>query len=288
MTPSNSPTNPDEDNHIRLQRGQSGWRINFGVQARQAGIEGGDYVVVDIEDPEYDPLVVVGQLPEQPENPEKDPFTRKVMNPGDTLAVKIPRRHLDDRGLDLPLDTYDNDNPLLFEPLVDAGLVGLAPLGYHDGTEYVPPGHRDENPEVESAPDPEQSEQATLVETTGPDAVGPIPPEAISAAAQVTGVGTEQVRDALVTLADQLDADTLNARHVPEFDPVETPEGVVYVVDSDAWDSLADDVALDAGVQQAVRQAHVRAAEGLLDSYAPNSDARRFAAEYDAIVLPSE
>ena len=99
---------------------------------------------------------------------------------------------------------------------------------------------------------------------------------------------TEHVRDTLVTLADQLDADALDARHVPEFNPVETPEGTVYVVDGDAWDALADDMALDAGVRQAVRQAHVRAAEGLLDSYAPNSDARRFAAEYDAVVLPSE
>ena len=278
-----------EGDPVRLRRDQSGWRINFGIEARTAGIEAGDYVVVDLEDPGTDPLLLLGLLPEAPENPKQDPFTRKVMDRGDTLAVKIPPRYIDERGLDLDADTYDNDNPLLLEPLVDDGLVGLEPTEYYDGTEFVPSANRDDSG-VEVTPDAEVSEHVSLSENAPntPESVGAIPADAITAAAQLTGVETEAVERALTLVSDGLDADALADYSAPEHDPVETPEGTVTVVTPDVWGNLDATQGLGPNVQQAVRQAHARAAERLLDVYAPDSAARGFAGEYDAVVTSDQ
>jgi len=281
-----STRNRQQGDPIQLRRDGTSWRLSFGPEAREAGIEAGDYVAVDLEDGEYDPLLVIGLLPEPPENPSRDPFTRKVMERGDSLAVNVPGRHMDDRGLGLDPGEYDNETPLLFEPLVDNGLVGLAPLGYADGREYVPRGHRDGDPGVDAAPDPE-TEQVSLAESTPetPEGVGAIPPEAIQAAAQTTGVDAETVERALQLLANDCSPDALADYRVRKFDAVETPEGTVYVVSSDVWEALDATSRLDGAVRQAVRQAHVRAAELLLEDYMPESDARGFAASADAIVL---
>jgi hypothetical protein len=267
----------EEGDPVRLRKRESGWLINFGMEARAAGIEPGDYVVVDLEAPETDPLLVVGVLAEPPENPEQDPLVRKVAERGTGRSVTIPPSHLDDRGLDLARESYDNDTPLLFEPLLDDGLVGLQPVRYTDGTGFVPPGDRED----ESAGSPADATEWAADES-GPDAVGPIKQEAIAAAAQLTGTKRPQVRTALQQLAERgPDVDVL--ADIRAYPAVETPEGVVHVVESDAWDAL--DAPEDPAVRQAVRQAHVRTAERLFDSYAPDHDGRGFAPEYEAVVL---
>jgi hypothetical protein len=274
---------------ISLRKQDLKWLVSFGPEADEAGIEAGDYVVVDLEDPEYDPLLVVGVLPEAPENPEQDPLTRKVMDRGDTLAVTIPKRVLDDRGLDLDMDSYESKNPLQFDTLVDRGLVGLAPVGYADGQEFVPKGHRDGDMAVDAEPDTGRTEQVPLADATPetPQGVGPIPPEAIQAASQTTGVESKTIERALKLLVTDLNMGALGSHLVAEYELTETPDGTVAVVNPDVWDSLGATQNLDSSVQQAVRQSHVRAAEMLLDQHAPNAAERNFARTADAIVLES-
>ncbi len=261
---SRSPGDP-----VRLRQGQSGWLINIGIESQAANIKSGEYVVVDLQETRHGPLLTLTRLSESPSNPEANPLVRKVMDRGDTLAVTIPPRHLGDRGLTLSQDEYTNSNPLLFEPLVKTGVVGLAPTTYYDGTTFSIPSHFD----------------AGDANPGTPEDVGPIPPEAIQAAAQTTGVGSATVERALQLLADDLAADALADHRVSEYDAVETPEGTVYVVGSGVWEALDATSRLDASVRQAVRQAHVRAAELLLEDYMLESDARGFAASADAIVL---
>lgn len=280
-----STRNRSSGDLISLRKSGSNWQLSFGPEAREAGIEAGDYVVVDLEDPEFDPLLVIGVVPDPPENPKDDPFTRKVTKRGDTLGVTIPERNIDERGLGLSADEYDTENPLQFEPLVQQGLVGLAPVGYADGREYIARGHRSDSGPVDAAPDP-NAEQVSLADAAPetPEGVGAIPAEAIQAASQLTGVASETVERALQLLADSLDVDALDAHHAEAFDPVETPDGTVHIVSRDVWSALDATQNLDASVQQAVRQAHTLAAETLLDKHAPESDEREFSTSWDALV----
>lgn len=263
---------------VRLRYDQSGWLVNIGIEATAARFSGGDHVLVDLKDMPHCPLLTISQLADPPSNPGQNPLMRKLMDRGDTIAVTIPPRHITDRGLGLAGPTYNNNNPLLLKPLVETGVVGLEPTNYYDGTAYVLPDYFSTN--TVTSPD----------KPTTSEGIGPIPPDAVTAAAQTTGVSAATVERALDLLAiDRLPAaDVLSAHRLADYDPVETPDATVYVVASDVWDALDATSGFDADVQQAVRFAHVRAAESLLNQYAPAADARGFATAGDAVVVSHE
>lgn len=250
----------EKEGPIPLKKNSSGWYINFLREARAAGIEGGDYVTVELEDAQQDPLVLIGLLPEPPENPQSNPLVRKVSDRGSTLSVKIPRKHLEEHGLDIDPDNYDTENRLLFDYLVDDGVVGLFPLGFEDGTEFVPTAVRDdEDPAVDATPDPEQSEQTTLanVEESGT----PVSEQAITTAAQTTGVNREKIVGALERIDESVARDDLEL--VENVDPLETDDATVYLVTDESWAGLVDDLGLSEDVAVAVEQAETIAAEEL-------------------------
>ncbi|MFC4553614.1 MULTISPECIES: hypothetical protein [Halorussus] len=279
---SGSKYHREEGDPIRLMKESSGWRIGFGMEARAAGIEAGDYLYSDLEDAETDPLLILNRADDPGENPDSNPELRRVMDTGTSLSVKIPRRHLDEFGLGLNLDDYDNENPLLFEPLVDDGLVGLVPLGYVDGREFVPRAFRDQD-SGETTPEESESEQATLggsVESTAT----PISEQAITAAAQTVGVNRDRLVDVLETINESVSEDDLNL--IDEASPVQLDDVTVYFVTPETWPDAADDLALDEDLLEAAKLAYVRASEEIILKTGVE-ESQQWVQKYDVLLLTS-
>lgn len=125
----------EEGNPVRLRvaSNDTSWILNMGMELREAGIKGGDYVEVDFIWDEDGPMLLLGQIPE--EEAKDSQRARKVTDRGSSLAVKPPKEFLEDDpefGLGLDIDDYDNDNPLLLESMVMEASMGLVPLDFAD------------------------------------------------------------------------------------------------------------------------------------------------------------
>lgn len=105
----------------------------------------------------------------------------------------------------------------------------------------------------------------TATDGTESDGVAETPIDAATVAqvADETGVSRERVADGLVVLNASLLGEHSTYEREREY---ATVEGVrAYVVDRAAWERLREEHGFDPGVADALRRAHTRYAEGLLE-----------------------
>lgn len=271
---SDAPPDPDT---VRLIRRRSASTPQFHCylteETAAAGIDVGDTVAWDAlppETPDEPPMLVCQRVPES----EADliPTARTVSKQKDAVHVGIPtdvlgrERNLPGEppvALGLDVDAYDPDNALHFQALVDEGVVALVPVGYDDGRAFRFDADQGIGYAVERVPDADASDhdQDQDHEQGGhaTDATTPLSEHTIRAVADATGVDADTLADALDVLAARLTPNDLV--RVPEYDPLDTDDGTVYIVDAADWERLLSDVFDSDALCEAVRTAHLDAAE---------------------------
>jgi hypothetical protein len=270
---------------LKVASNETSWVLNMTQPLRDANIQGGDSVDVDLLWEDDSPMLVFGKVPAEAADADDDAArTRTVTDRGKNLSVKPPRELLEadseyGAGLGLDRGEYDNNDPLCFDALVEDGLVALAPVGYESTLTASQEG---ETPASE--PSADSTEDDSPSETSGEDAASrhPLSEEAVSAAAQATGVSTTALRDALATVATTVDVDELAT--APDYDRLDVDDHRVVVVPDRVWSDLQARLDLEDDVLDAARLAHTRMAETLVVD-AGASEYRRFSQEYDALVV---
>jgi len=272
----------DPANLIRLKvaSNETSWVLNMTEPLRDANIEAGDHVDVDLLWEDDSPMLVFGKVPADVADADDDAArTRTVTDRGKNLSVKPPTELLEadseyGAGLGLDRGEYDNDDPLCFDALVEDSLVALAPVGY-ESTLTASESVADDS-------DANKPTSGTLQTGGGESSHQPLSEEAVSAAAQAAGVSAGVLRDALATVATTVDVDELAT--APDYDPLDVDDYRVVVVPDRVWSDLQARLDLEADVLEAVRLAHTRMAETLVVD-AGASEYRRFSKEYDALVV---
>ena len=99
------------------------------------------FVDVGIDPPSGDEVPLLVVIPITDIERPKVQFSRKICRQNEHSAkMKIPPRMLRQGqhhvSLELDLDSYSNDNRLIFRAVPMPDLFGLAPVGYEDGTKY--------------------------------------------------------------------------------------------------------------------------------------------------------
>ncbi|WP_353635516.1 hypothetical protein ABSL23_15840 (plasmid) [Halobacterium sp. NMX12-1] len=270
---------------LKVASNETSWVLNMTDPLRDANIEAGDHVDVDLLWEDDSPMLVFGKVPADVADSDDDAArTRTVTDRGKNLSVKPPRELLEadseyGAGLGLDRGEYDNNDPLCFDALVEDGLVALAPVGYESTLTASQEG---ETPASE--PSADSTEDDSPSETSGEDAASrhPLSEEAVSAAAQATGVSTTALRDALATVATTVDVDELAT--APDYDRLDVDDHRVVVVPDRVWSDLQARLDLEDDVLDAARLAHTRMAETLVVD-AGAREYRRFSQEYDALVV---
>lgn len=266
------------------------------VENPESPLELGGYVdVVLDEDGDDDPRPMLVLLPIEEDERDMARFPRKVTgSEGKGMYVRIPTRLLEgteyERGLDIDLPAYTNENQLLFEPLVGGDIVGAAPLAYGDGTEYerAPPDADYDTTQPDGtgrAPGQTQEQASGTAPEPEPTGAGAVPAEAIDEASAMTGVARDALHGALTAVTAALDAGVLHSADVvaEDYESLEHDDAVLYVLDEDAWGVLAPDLPDD--VRAAVAQAFVNAAQRVVQD-AGAKEFRRFSRDHAAVVLP--
>lgn len=298
-------TAAEEKRLIPLRTGGDAFYVEVAEPADVAGIPTEDPVAWTL-DPDPDPSEAVDEEAGAPrlyfgsvsdEDQEEAIHTRAPSTEGEAIAIEVPRSLLTD-GLGLDLEAYDDENPLLFEPVVleepvaarteaDAPaplldpVVGLVPVRFGDGTPYrdevLPETDRESDPVVEAHLDRE-ADSIPRPET----ASAPIDPEVIDRVVETADVSRSDLVETLEAIqrADVVDeSDAAN-----EYAPLTAEDRVAVVVDPDTWGEVAAAVEGDPDALDAARRAHEQQAEELVRR-ADASEYHGFAAEHDAVVV---
>ncbi|WP_224267885.1 hypothetical protein [Haloprofundus salinisoli] len=265
---------------------------------------------VEAETEHAGPVLVFGEI--EAEEAETATFPTEFLHEDDRLLLSVPPTLLGtDDGLDLDLDAYADDTPLLFYPAslgeetgerggtsrrpapTLANPIALVPLRYADGTPYEPVPRRD----VDGESDP--IAEATL-ERRGENAE---PRSATVAAAVDADLIDEMVAESDVSRAALVDVlEAIERRRVIDADyavadnqPVTVDDRIVVVVDRETWDDvLADALDADAGPVDSARRLHRKQAERLLragevdDADESGESGEAFEEPYEAVVLRRE
>ena len=260
---------PPDDETVRLIRERNTSTPQFHLYLTEetdaAGIDVGDTVAWDVlppETPDEPPMLVCQRVPDS--EAEMVPTARTVSQQGTAVHVGVAtdvlgrERNLPGEppvalGLDVP--NYDPDNVLHFQPLVDEGVVALVPVGYDDGRAFRFDVEQGIGYPVGRVP--ESDERTSTTADVDADADSPIPEhivDTVCSATHDTTVDSETLRDALDVVAGRLSPDSLP--HVPEYDPLETDAGTVYVVVPDEFDRILLDILDSSDLADAVRAAH--------------------------------
>lgn len=255
-----------------------GWRLR----------ERGDVdrlLIVPLEDPDGG-----GALP-----------TSELSESDGTIAAEVPEALLRD-GLDLDLGSYDDDNPLLFEPRVvtDGVAVGsetrgepgdaaeraveLVPVRFSDGTPFEPDpvaeSALDSDPVVETVQERERDGDGTP-RSEAIDA--PVDPDVVDAVVETGGAS----RDAVVRTLETIDRRDLLTVGDNDSDsrPVVADDRAVIGVDGETFQRrVVARVDADGTTLDAVRAIHARQADDLLE--AADASSEGFATLTPVVVQP--
>lgn len=249
-------------------------------------------VVLDVDEPEQ-PAIVLLPI-------ESDAEANHAINPRsvrfeteNAAEARIPPRFLGGRGtrddvpedLGLSLEHYDNDNKLLFEPVIGDGVLLLLPTRFESGREYVSPTERDFEYYDRTA-----RTSGTLPETDVQPDGPPIDPRTIHETAQTNSVPAEDVEAALEAIDEVVD--DLEWQVPVQYQPLNDDDRVVHVVPGEVWAEIGDAVREDLEVArvdevlEAAELAHLSAARDVVEETGA-SGYRHFEREFSA-VLESE
>lgn len=277
-------------------------RRNLARALQAGGIAGIEYVdvVFDDEDPDQPALAI---LPLDPDETEYASNARKVSYAGDSAEVRVPPDLLgggDHPGgipsdLGLALDDYDNENKLLFEPVIGDGFLLLLPVRWEAGDPYVSPTSdppQETNPETDSEAD--DRPQAAGVPGEALDV--PVSRETLAETAQSTGVDPDALQAALAAVDDA--ADDVSWQTPVQYQPLEAEvdgrDATIHIVPESVWrelaaaarDNVADADLAETGLDAALEAAelvHVATAREAIER-AGTASYRHFEAEHSALV----
>lgn len=244
-------------------------------------------VVLDGEDPEQ-PAIVLLPLEDDDEHAINP---RKVRYESGGAETRVPPRLLgggshpggipEDLGLDL--GSYDNDDKLLFEPVIGDGFLLLLPERFEGGEPYVSPVV-DEGDSDTGVPEPSSDSGST----SGIDAVSsPIEPQTIAETAQNTGVDEGDLA-AVLEAIDVAVADVEWQAPV-QYQPLDVEDRVVHVVEDEVWTEIGNAVRAEVSMEgidailEAAEFAHLSAARDAIEQAGP-SELRHFEREFNAIL----
>ncbi|MCF2165429.1 hypothetical protein [Halobacterium salinarum] len=262
---------------LKVASNETSWVLNMTQPLRAAGIQGGDHVDVDLLWEDDGPMLVFGRIPaDVAETDDAGGHVRTVTDRGTNLSVKPPCELIEANseygaGLGLDRSDYDNDDPLCFDVLVDDGLVALAPMGHKSTL------NASSEPEADGSTGSEPSSK-----TDATSHGHPLTEDAVSAAAQATGVPVTALRDALGTVAADADVDEIET--AADYDALDVDDRRVLVVPDRVWSDIQTRAGFDEDVFDAARLAHTRMAETLVFD-ASETEYRRFSQDYDALVV---
>lgn len=267
-------------------------RRNLRRALRAADMDGVDRVDVlfDDEDPETPALVIV------PIDTDDEAFARnprQIRYVRESAEIRVPQSLLaggdhpgdvpEDLGLDL--DSYGNNDKLLFEPVIGDGLLMLLPVRWESGDPYIPPtlDPEDVNPPTRSSGSVSDSDADADTETD------PIPQRTIAETAQSTGVD----RDALERVMEDVDraVDELTWQPPVQHQPLDLDNRVVHIVPPEVWveirdhvqDAAADDPGSLEQLLDAAELVHVATAREAIET-SDRSDLRHFEAEFSSVI----
>lgn len=274
---------PTPNELVALRKAEHSCEVRLKRFGPDANIDDGDYVDVMLDD---ELGLVLGKIPED-DDVDAAPFARKFPR------VNVPIRHLDERGLNIPLDDMLDDDPFLFEPLVEDGIIGLVPLGFkHEVLENAArPDNAvtwatDPDPESESAPGADETstsgEQSQFDEFDPEpvETIAPIDTDIIDAVAQTLGHDAHT----LATLVERVDAVIPDdVTPADDYDALDVDDRRVTIIPESVWEEYAAAAELGADEATAARTVFVDQANALIRE-AGAREYRRFEREHAAVV----
>ena len=289
----------DEERLVPLLTGEEGFLVDVTEPVRTAGLpESGTYAWRLREEGDVGRLALApvdggeaGSLP-----------TAALAEDDGRLTLEVPTALLEE-GLDLDVETYDDDEPLLFEPdEIDGLAVGmgtggepggavetaleLRPVRFADGTPYrdepLPETSTDSDP-VAEAVHREEGEEGT----PRPGTVdAPVDAGIVDEVLATADAPRSDVVDALETIARQ---DVVTEADDAEGDPLVADDRAVVVLD-DWAETVVSALALEFGFEpddealEAARAVHFRQAEALVDD--DRTRRERFEGRQPVVVQP--
>ncbi|WP_435345073.1 hypothetical protein [Haloarchaeobius sp. HRN-SO-5] len=229
-------------------------------QLREAGIPPESYVEVRLgTDFECPTLILSFAGQEKP--PNVSSLTRTVTAES---RVSLPGNLVVHRDgplqatLNLDPATYQNNNRLLFEPIVGEQIIALVPRRWEDGTEYKPGtysryGYWKQRVLEERSVEPIDREPDQHTTTPEIDICTKIPEEYILRAHQHHGVDREVLRAAIKSVEESDPSPEI----VEEYEPLRTDQCSIFVVEDIEWTKIQLDVEIPTReLIDAVKMAH--------------------------------
>ncbi len=242
----------------------------------------------NVDERDQDPMLVFGRISE--DEVSDAAYPRRLHDTDGEISAPVPDTLLSTDppdGIGLERESYDPDNPLLFESIATGETVGLIPARFDDGT----PFRREPLPETDTRSDPIaqaelERDDASDDPSPRPETIdAPIDAEVLETVVEKTDVSFKALSGVLEDLSRQRLVGESNA--VGEYPPVAVDDRGICIVSNDEWEErLEPELSMDdSSVLEAARLVHNRQAKRLLAEIEdPEKRHRGFDEEYDAIV----
>ncbi|MGQ3414155.1 hypothetical protein ACT4ML_18155 [Natrinema sp. LN54] len=269
--------------------------------ADHMGAASGDHIDWDVDDYEDVPMLVCSGIEEAAT--ADAPYPRQLREEGGEIVAPVPDplvRADPPEGLGLDLESYDTDDPLLFDAITTGETIGLVPVRFDNGETY----RADPLPGVADDSDP-VAEEVIAHEDRGdptprPETMSaPIDADAFEAA--LAAADRDAPATDVIGILEAIERFDLvgTGDHVAGVPPLSADERAVCLLEDDVWTARlgpeleAESVDVDPDALAVARAVHERQArelidaagtteyEGLADEYAPIVTDARDTTEWD-------
>lgn len=261
----------------------------------------GDHIDWDVDDYEDVPMLVFSGIEEAATGDA--PYPRQLREENGEIVAPVPDplvRAKPPEGLGLEPESYDADDPLLFDAITTGETIGLVPVRFDDGETYradpMPGVADDSDPVAEEVIDHEDRGDPTPRPET---MSAPIDADVFESAIAETDRDVSDT--AVVGILEAIERLDLvgTGDHVAGVPPLAADHRAVCLLEEDVWtdrlgpELAANDVDVDRDALAVARQVHRRQAQvlieaagsteyqGLEDEYAPLVTDARDTAEWE-------
>lgn len=255
------------------------------------GASSGDHVDWDVDDYEDVPMLVFSGIEEAAT--ADAPYPRQLREENGEIVAPVPDplvRAEPPEGLGLDLETYDADDPLLFDAITTGETIGLVPVRFDDGRTYrsepLPGVADDSDPVAEEVIEHEDRGDPTPRPET---MSAPIDADVFeSALAEADRDAPDPAVVGILEAIERLDL-VGTGDHVAGVPPLAADHRAVILLEEDVWtDRLgpeleSNDVEVNPDALAVARTVHERQARVLIDE-AETSDYRGLEEEYAPVV----
>lgn len=259
--------------------------------ADYVGASSGDHIDWDVDDYEDVPMLVFSGIEEAAT--ADAPYPRRLREEEGEIVAPVPDplvRAAPPEGLGLDLETYDADDPLLFDAITSGEMIGLVPVRFDDGRTYrsepLPGVADDSDPVAEEVIEHEDRGDPTPRPET---MSAPIDADVFESVRATTDRGVSDTAVIGVLEAIERQDRVGTGDHVAGVPPLSADHRAVCLLEEDVWtDRLgpeleANGVDADPDALAVARAVHERQAQVLIDA-AGSTDYQGLEEEYALLV----